>query len=132
MAFSLNNGRQNTLVASAAIAFDDAATAIVTPVVKLPYNSVVTGGFIIVDTAWDSGTSDAFALGDTSVTNRHLSAVDLQSTGVTALTITGYVNTGGLDLDAIQTKAGAAAAAGAARIYVEYIITDRATEVQTT
>lgn len=133
MAITFKNGRQSPLVAEGAFAFGDLTSGTGASFIKLPYNSVVLGGYIIVDTVWNSATSDVVDLGDTTDPDRYTtSAVDLTALGLTALTLTGFINTGGLDFDAEWTGVSTAPTTGAARVYVEYMITDRATEVQTT
>ena len=133
MAITLNNGRQNTLVANLDVALADMTSAAVEPAIKLPYNSVVTGGFVNVTEVWDSTTSDALDIGHSDDDDEYTTTpIDLQVLGVTALIVTGYKNTGGLDIDFIWTSGGGVPATGTATVVVEYYIDGRATEVQTT
>lgn len=97
---------------------------------ELPPNAVVVGGEIIVDTVWNSGTSDVLDLGDEVDVNRYLAAVDL-----TALARTEFVdaNLGFLSveadtIDAIWTGVGAAPTTGSARIRVFYVVQGRTNE----
>ena len=130
---TIDDGRQSPLVAIAKVAYDDLTSGSAFEIVKLPYNSIVTGGYINVTTVWNSATSDVADIGDATDDNRHTSSqVDLAAAGRTALTLTGYTNTGGENLNITWTGTGAAPTTGAATIVVEYIIDGRATEVQTT
>ncbi len=129
---TLNNGRQNTLVAYTDLALADLATTVAATFAKLPYNSIVTGGFFAVTEVWNSTTSDVLDLGHSDDDDEYTpTPINLQALGVTALTVTGYVNTGGLDLIATWTSGGGTPSTGAGYLVLEYIITGRATEVQT-
>ena len=133
MAISLNNGRQNPLVVNQDLVLADFVTTVALTIAKLPFNSVVTGGFINVTEVWNSTTSDVLDIGHSDDDDEYTTtAVDLQALGVTALVLTGYSNTGGLDLIGTWTSGGGTPTTGIATLYVEYIISDRATEVQTT
>lgn len=95
----------------------------------LPANSMVVGGEIIVVTASDdSGTSTA-SLGDAGSGTRYLNAVDLKSTGRTALTLTTtLLNTSATDLLLVLTPQNGDATAGRAIINVDLVITGRQNE----
>lgn len=124
-------GRQYPLVAVISFDFTNiSTTATAVVAAALPPNSEVIGGYVIVDTAWDTGTTATVDIGDSTTATRHGSAVDLKTAARTALTLTGYVNTGGLDLALKPALVGTAATAGAGRLVVEYIVKDRANEVQ--
>lgn len=133
MAISFDSGRQSPLVAEGAFTYADLVSGTGSAIIKLPYNSVVVGGFIVVDTVFDSVTSDVVDIGDSTDPDRYTaSPVDLTAAGATLLSLTGYVNTGGLDIEAEWTGVGGSTSQGAARVFVVYIIDGRATEVQTT
>ena len=75
---------------------DDSAaqTTVVVEVARLPVNARVTGGEIVVETAWDNGTTATVDIGDVTDPDRYTaSPVDLTSTGRTALTLTGFKHT---------------------------------------
>ena len=129
---TLDNGRQYEMVATIAFDYTNVAdTAVAVEAIKLPINSVVTGGYLIVDTAWDTGTTATLKVGDTSDDDRYTSsAINLKSAAATALTITGYKNTGGLNINILPALAGTATTAGAARLIVKYVISGRAMENQ--
>lgn len=131
MTYAFDNGRQTPLVAIAQLALADFTTTVAKAVVKMPVNSVITGGYINVTQVWNSTSSDAADLGHTGDDDKYSATpLDLQSLGVTALDVTGYVNTGGLDLNLTWTSGGGTPSTGAATLVVEYIIVNRATEVQ--
>ena len=133
MTIALNNGRQNPLVVNQDIVLADLTTAVAAAIAKMPVNSMVTGGFFVVTEVWNSTTSDALDFGHTDDDDEYTpTAVDLQALGVTALALTGYHNTGGLDLIGTWTSGGGTPTTGAGALVLEYIITNRATEVQTT
>lgn len=130
-AMTFNVGRQTPLVAQASISLAQMATSATAVVaIQLPINSIVTGGFIVVDTAYDTTGTATVTVGDSGSASRYLGSTNLKATGRTALVPTGYINTGGLDISLTPTLADTAATVGAVRVVVEYIIDGRATEVQ--
>lgn len=96
----------------------------------LPANAVVVGGEIIVDTVWNSATSDVLDLGDDGDTNRYLAAVDLTALARTEFVDAnlGFLNTESNTIDAIWTGVGAVPTTGSARIRVFYVIQNRTNE----
>lgn len=102
------------------------ATAVLA--VALPQNAQVIGGHLVVDTAWNSGTSAVLDIGDSAVANRYGAAIDLTAAARTALTVTGYADSGGLDVAIKPTLVGTAATAGAARLLVEFTLSGRVDE----
>jgi hypothetical protein len=125
------SSRQYPLVHEIAFDYTNVSeTGVAVAAVALPPNSEVTGGALIVDTAWDTGTTAALDIGDSTTAARYGSAIDLKTAARTALTLTGYLNTGGLDVKIKPALVGTAATAGAARLLVEYIIKDRGNEAQ--
>lgn len=127
---NLDVGRQTVLFASISIAFDQIAdTAVAVQAIGLPYGAQIIGGDVIVDTAFNPGTSLALAVGDKVTAGRYAAAVDLKTAGRTPLGITGYVSDGG-DIFVTPTLVGAAPTAGSLRISVQYVIKGRAGQVQ--
>jgi hypothetical protein len=101
----------------------------------MPTGAVITGGELIVDTAYAGCTAATLSLGIAGSTTDLLSAVNLMATGRTALTLTSLVtedpNTGSnLRMTLAYTVANATA--GKFRIRVMYTIDGRAQEVQIT
>lgn len=129
MAITKDAGRQSRLVAGPlTISYDTVATndGTVEAVIDVPQNAIVVGGSFTVDTAFDSGTSDSLDIGDGGDDDRYTSsAIDLQATGRTALTLTDYKYTAGDTIDIKYTAAGTAATAGSGRLFVEYVVDGR-------
>lgn len=122
---------QYPVVASVSFTFADLLTTVVEDLCQIPAGATVVGGEIIVDTAWDSGTSDTFDIGDADDDDRYTSTIiNLQSAGRTALTLTGYQYTETDTIIGTPTITGTAATAGAARINIMYVVEDRGHEVQ--
>lgn len=129
---TLNAGRQYVLAVEVAFDYTHIAdTGVAVTAVKLPVNSEVVGGALIVDTAFDPGTSLVLDIGDSGSANRYGNDIDLEVAARTALTLTGYKNTSGLDMIITPTLVSTAPTEGAARLLVEYIIVGRAHEAQT-
>lgn len=127
----LNPGRQYPLVAIQEFDYTHVADNIVqVQMVKLPVGAVVTGGELIVDTAWNTGTSASLSIGDTTNGARYGATLDLKTTGRKALTPTGYVSDGA-EVMATPVLSGTAATAGKARLILQYVIGGRAHEAQT-
>lgn len=130
---TLKPSRARQYILSAEIAFTfahTADTAVAIPAVLLPFGAQVVGGAVVVDTAFNAGTSIVLDVGDATVANRYKNDVNLAATGVTALVPTGYVSDGG-NINITPVIVGAAATVGAARLRVDYVIAGRAQEVQT-
>lgn len=121
---------QYPAVAEVAFTFADLTTTVVEDLCQIPAGATVIGGEIIVDTAWDSGTSASFDIGDADNDDRYTSTIiDLKVAGRTALTLTGYQYTDTDTIIGTPTISGATTA-GAARIYIQYVVEDRGHEVQ--
>ena len=130
MAITKNAGRQEVIAAKVTLTYatlsSDAAVA--EGVIQVPEGAIVVGGFINVKTAFDSTTSDALDIGDGGDDDRYTATpIDLQSTGVTALDITGYQYTAEDNIDVEWTTGSTGTAtAGEAEIVVQYIVNGRA------
>lgn len=95
-------------------------------IIKLPVNSVITGGSVVVKTAFDTAGYDV-VVGDSASANRYLASADLKAAGITALVPTGYVNAG-LPLR-IGVSTDDACTTGKMLVRIEYVIEGRADEV---
>lgn len=96
-------------------------------VIPMPPGAVVTGGAVVTETAFDTAGFDV-TVGDTAVANRYLASTDLKAAGITALVPTGYRGVGenvvlGFTSDDVCT-------AGKLTVRVEYVVTNRQSEVQ--
>lgn len=133
MAFKKVNERQWPLFVCAELAADSgdfAAASLVTAVVDLPPNAVVTGGGVLVDTAFNS-TTNGLDVGDADDPDRYTSAVvDLKTVGYTALDGEFLRYPAGKTLTFDYTTTGTAPTTGKAYVLIEYVIVGRATENQ--
>lgn len=146
-AFNWNNwvvdsadGAKKTLGSTVALATDPnetlltgaVAATIVFDCIPLPPGAVITGGELIVETAYAGSTAATVSLGIAGTTTALLSAVDLKTAARTALTITSpLLANSGQNLRATIAYTVANATAGKARLRVMYTIDGRASEVQT-
>lgn len=125
---SLNPSRQYALTAEVTIdvANMNESTVPVTAI-KLPVGAVVTGGAVIVDTAFDAATATV-NVGDATTAARYKSNVNVAATGLTALVPTGYVSDG-KPVTVTPTFADPVTV-GSLRLQVTYVIGGRANEAQ--
>ncbi len=145
-AFNWNNwvvdsvdGAKKTLGSTLALSTDPneplltgaAAATIVFDAIPLPPGAVITGGELIVETAYAGSTAATVSLGIAGTTTALLNAVDLKTAARTALTITSpLLANSGQNLRATIAYTVANATAGKARLRVAYTIDGRASEVQ--
>ncbi len=122
-------GRQYPLVATAKFTFEDLETGVVAEALGLPGNARVIGGEITVTEAFNSSTSDAADVGDGDDADRYASGVDLQATGRTELTLTGYQYTTPDTVDITPTFTGGPPTAGEGYVEVMYVLEGRSNEV---
>lgn len=116
-----NEGRQAVSVAVQVFAIGNFAAALTQAAVELPGNAIVTGGFIVVEEAFNAATTAAVSLGDAVVANRYGDAIDLKTTGKKDLTTTGYTNPRVADLILTYAETGATATEGKATLVLEYV-----------
>lgn len=129
MSITKNDARQEVQSALVSFTYADFVSGTLAPAVDLPYGAIITGGFIVIDTAFDSATSDTIIVGDSVDGDRYAAAVDGQAAALTALTPTGYKYTAIDEMGITLTSVGTPTA-GAGRLCVEYIIDGRATHTQ--
>jgi hypothetical protein len=96
-------------------------------IINLPRDSVVVGGHVVTDTAFDTAGFD-ITIGDSGSENRYLTSTDAKGTGVNALVPTGYRNASGLNLR-ITFSSDDVCTTGKMTVRVLYIIEGRAEEV---
>jgi hypothetical protein len=127
MTIKKNSGRQELIVATVDIGFADLVSGVDLSALDLPRNAVVTGGDVVVTTAFNSGTSDVLDIGDASNENRYLNDANLAVAGRTVLIPTGYVVTSSEPAVTVRwVGVGAAPTAGAVRLSVHYYVKGRA------
>jgi hypothetical protein len=124
----LDPGRQYELTAIATITVDEMnESAVAVKAITLPVGAVVTGGFVVVDTAFDAATA-VLDVGDATSGNRYKNDVNIAALGLTALVPTGYVSTGAPLL--VTPVFADPVTVGALRVVVSYVIGNRANEAQ--
>lgn len=132
------SGVKETFGATVAAATDPAESALTGPAantitfdaIPLPPGAVITGGELIVETAYVGPTVATLSLGIASNTTALLSAVSLLATGRTALTLsTPLLSNAGQNLRATVAYTVANATAGKFRLRVQYTLDGRASEV---
>lgn len=122
--FSFDDTMVNT--AGAVIDFGKTATGTIAfDVAHLPVDSVVIGGHLVTDTAFDTA-SYAVSVGDAADVDRYLTTVDRKSQGVSALTPTGH-RTSGAPVRLTVTNADVCTT-GKATLRLMYLVTGRGTE----
>lgn len=109
--------------------YSDFATSATQNVIVLPEGSLVVRAFVLVTTPYNSATTATINVGDTAVPTRYGSAVDLKTAGIKQLTPTGFITPAAGPVTVSFSQTGAAATAGAARVYVEYLVERKADEV---
>ena len=128
-----------TLGSTVAISTDPTQAGLVGPVantvvfdcIPMPVGAVITGGEIIVETAYAGPTAATLSLGTAAATTSLVNAVDLKTVGRTALTLTSSLAAGdGSNLRMTLNYTVANATAGRVRVRVMYTIDGRAGEVQ--
>lgn len=134
MAITKNSARQELITAFVDFTYADIpTTATIYDALDLPANAVVVGGDVLVTTAWNTGTTAAANVGDTTLATRYGSAIDLKTAARTALTAAalGFIHTNTEKvLKVAPTYVGGAATAGAARLSVQYYVKGRSTFAQ--
>jgi hypothetical protein len=95
-------------------------------IINLPENSVIIGGELVTETAFDTA-SYAVTIGDSAVADRYLASADRKGAARVALVPTGY-RTSGSNLRIGITNADVCTA-GKATVRVQYVIAGRANEV---
>lgn len=113
-------------------AFGDLTSGTGVAALRLPPGAIVVGGSVVVQTAWNSGTTATLKVGDGDDDDRYtLPAIDLTSTGRTALTLTGHKYANPDDLELLLTETGSPATEGEGYIEVEIVMEGRVSEAVT-
>jgi len=130
MSITKDIGRQYPLVARVDFTYASfGASGVAEEAIDLPVGAVVTGGALVITTAFNSATTDAIEVGDGDAVARFLASQDVKSAaGRFALTGTEKIYTAPDSVDLEWTGAGAAPSQGAGYLELEYVIDDRANE----
>lgn len=99
-------------------------------VIPLPPGAIVQGGEVVTEGAFTGATGFTVGLGDSALATRYLAPTDVKAAARTPLVVTGYPGQGE-NIEMTLTVAGTASA-GKTSVRVQYIIRDRANEVNPT
>lgn len=125
-----NCERQSPLIVIQKFTFADFVSGVAQNAIEVPANAICIGGDFVVDTAWNSATSDTFIVGDSGDTDRYKAAINGQTAARTALVPTGYKYTTQSNVSITWTGVGTAPTAGAGRLIMQYAVAGRAHATQ--
>jgi len=120
MSITKSEARQWPLSDVIRFALADLTSGAAVDLAALLPNETVVGGSIVIETAFDSGTSDTIKVGDEDDDDRYITGLDGQAAARTAFTLTGHKYGGSNTLTFTWTGAGTAATAGEG--YVEFTV----------
>jgi hypothetical protein len=128
----INVSRQTVLYAERDFDYADFTSGVAKPIIYLPAGSRVLRGAIDITTAFNSATSSTITLGDTEGVDdvdRYAAAVDGKAAAITAFTAkTNAVLETAEAVTMTVTNVGAPTA-GAGKVWIEYIVDNRTTEI---
>lgn len=124
MGIIMKSGRQTVLAANVDIGFGDLVSGVAAAAVELPANSIVVGGGVAVNAAFNSATSDALVVSGVS-SEALLASTSIAATGWKALTPVGTKATAKGNITVTWTGVGAPPTAGALRLTVLYVVDGR-------
>jgi hypothetical protein len=124
-AVARSSARQHVISAYLDITYLNFVSGTDAAAIELPQGAVVVGGDVVVDTAWNSATSDVISVGDPVTYNRYLSAQSIAAAARTAIVPTGYIYIAPTLISVRWVGAGTAPSAGAGRVRVDYIVRGR-------
>ena len=126
MPITKNASRQSPLAAMVDFTYADLTNGVALDAIGLPQGAVVTAGRLVIDTAFNSATTDVIDIGDAVSATRYAASVNAKTVGATALTLPAFLTTGLTPNVTLKwTGTGAAPTAGAGRLILEYIVKDR-------
>jgi hypothetical protein len=133
------DGAKKTLGSTVALSTDPLEPGLTGPVANtitfdcapMPPGAVITGGEVIVETAYAGSTAATLSLGIAGTLTALLNAVDIRSAARTALTLTSpLLCNAGQNVRATIAYTVANATAGRVRVSITYKVDGRAHEVQ--
>jgi len=128
MAISKDNGRQWPLVARVDFALADLVSGVAGVAIDIPGGATILSGELMVDTVFNSGTSDVITVGDVGTAALYLGSTDLQAAARTVIVPTGKTYTTPDSVNVTWTAVGTAATTGAGSLTVTYVLDDRSNE----
>ena len=126
------SGRQDVIVANADFTFSDVTpSGVYQAAVDLPAGAIVTSGGLSISTAFNSGTSDTFSIGDkegsaAAAGTAYAAAAARAAGGSNPIVPTGKKYTVPSTVGVLWTGVGAAPTAGVGRLTVHYFVDGRA------
>ena len=130
MTISKDTQRQYPLFAMKRFSYADLTSGAQVQMIDLPGGAVILDGGVVIETAFNSATSDALVVGDSNGANVLKSSFSIASTGRTALTPAGGAYPAKDSVRMTWTGSGTAPSAGAGFIWCRYAIEGRQNEVQ--
>ena len=133
MAITKNRGRQSPIEAYVDITFADLAgnSGVSLVAIDVPVGAQLVGGDLVVNTAFNSATSDAITVGDITNATRYLGSTTIAALARTPLVPTGFQTTSTQPAVRVAwTGVGAIPTAGSIRLRVAYIQNKRAAFAQ--
>lgn len=108
----------------------DFADAAAIDIGALPEGATITRAWIDVKVAFNSATTATLRVGDATDDDRYGAGIDIKTVGRKQLNNdTGYTTPAAGQLRATFAQTGAAATAGQARVYFEYVMERKADEI---
>lgn len=131
MAITKNSARQGPITAICAFTFDKLTSGAYAAAIDLPGGAIVLSGALTITTAFNSGTTDKFSIGDkvgsAAATDTTYAAQSADyTTGLIAVVPTGTKYTEPATVGVRWDGAGTAADAGAGRLVITYVVDGRA------
>lgn len=125
-ALKKNSNRQSLVVLYKDFTYDQLTSGADKTVAEVPAGAVIVMGDVVMDTAFNSATSDVLDVGDAGSENRYKDDINIASAARTAIIPTGYVYTAPTAITLRWTGAGTAPSAGAGRLFLAYYVRGRA------
>lgn len=123
--------RQWPLVGYQDLVPTDFATAAAVNFAGMPEGATITHAWVDVKVAFNSATTATLSVGDAASATRYGSGIDLKTTGRKPLAnAAGFTTAAAGQLLATFAQTGAAATAGSARVYFQYVVERKADETQ--
>jgi hypothetical protein len=128
MPITKNAGRQDVICAQVEINHGDLVSGTAAEAIDIPANAVILGGSLGVETAFNSGTSDAMVVTGPQ-SEALLGSSDVQAAGPFALAAASKKTTVAGTVKVTLTSVGTARTAGKVRLSVLYAIVGRSHHV---
>jgi hypothetical protein len=132
LSLKASTSRQYVMSAEITLLFSDVQSAVGTGVAELfrvQDGTRIIGGVIVVETLFATAGTATIDLGDGVDPNRYTaSPVDLETAGLTAITLTGFKYTAEDTIDATVVVGTAATTAGQVYVRIDYVEDDKAHE----